>query len=110
MKMNDLIEVFGGVGVSLYSMHCVSISRIQNSPSSAKDVRVETHLGLLMVALLFGLASAPCGPSFVMIGLRSVPFLLFLPPLPFAALLAAVATCLALLIAAFLMSPPFIIA
>lgn len=38
-----------------------------------------------------------------MMGLRSVPFRRFLPPLP----LAACATCLALLMAAFLMSVPF---
>jgi len=42
-------------------------------------------------------------------GFRSPPFLLFLFPLPFAALFAAVATCLALLMAAFLISLPFII-
>lgn len=42
-------------------------------------------------------------------GFRSWPFLLFLPPLPLAALLAAVATCLALLMAAFFMSFPFMI-
>ena len=56
-----------------------------------------------------GLPSALCGPSVVIMGFRSVPFLLFLPPLPLAALFAAVATCFALLMAAFLMSPPFII-
>ena len=42
-------------------------------------------------------------------GFRSPPFLLFLVPLPFAALFAAVATCLALLMAAFLISMPFIL-
>lgn len=44
-----------------------------------------------------------------MIGFRSPPFLLFFPPLPFAALFAAVTACFALLMAAFLMSLPFII-
>ena len=44
-----------------------------------------------------------------MMGFRSPPFRLFLFPLPFAALLAAEATCLALLMAAFLISLPFII-
>lgn len=44
-----------------------------------------------------------------MMGFRSPPFLLFLFPLPLAALFAAAATCLALVTAAFLMSLPFII-
>lgn len=44
-----------------------------------------------------------------MIGFKSPPFLLFFPPLPFAALFAAVTACFALLMAAFLMSLPFII-
>lgn len=63
---------------------------------------------LLELTVVFGLGSALWGPSVVIIGLRSWPFLLFLPPLPLAALLAAVATCFALLIAAFFISPPFI--
>ena len=57
-----------------------------------------------------GLLSESCGPSVVMIGFRFSPLRLFFPPLPFAALFATDATCLALLIAAFLRSPPFVIA
>lgn len=48
---------------------------------------------------------APC-PSVVMMGFRSWPFLRFLPPFP----LAACATAFALLMAAFLISAPFIVA
>jgi hypothetical protein len=47
--------------------------------------------------------------SFVTIGFKSVPFLLFLLPLPLAAAEATLAICFPLLITAFLMSPPFII-
>lgn len=47
--------------------------------------------------------------SFVTIGFKSVPFLLFLLPLPLAAAEATLAICFPLLITAFLISPPFII-
>ena len=45
----------------------------------------------------------------VTMGLRSVPFLLFLPPLPLAAEAATLAICFPLLSTAFFISTPFII-
>lgn len=62
---------------------------------------------LFILTELLGLASVLCGPSVVIIGFKSWPFLLFFPPLPLVALFAAFATAFALLIAAFLMSLPF---
>lgn len=71
---------------------------------------VKTNLMMLGILDAVGLLSESCGPSVVMIGFRFSPLRLFFPPLPFAALFATKATCLALLIAAFLRSPPFVIA
>ena len=58
----------------------------------------------------FGLASELCGPSVVMMGFRSPPFLLFFCPLAVVALFTTVATFFAWLVAAFLRSPPFMVA
>ena len=79
----------------------------QQTPSRSHDENA--YFELFILVALFGLASAACWSSVVMMGFRSPPFRLFLFPLPFAALFAAEATCLALLMAAFLMSLPFII-
>ena len=68
-----------------------------------------THLELFIFTALLGLDPALCWSSVVMIGFRSWPFLRFFPPFPLAALFAADATCLALLMAAFLISLPFMI-
>ena len=68
-----------------------------------------TNPELFIFTALTGLDPALCWSSVVMMGFRSWPFLRFLPPLPFAALFAAVATCFALLIAAFFISLPFIL-
>lgn len=64
---------------------------------------------LFILTELFGLGSALCEASVVMMGFKSWPFLRFFPPLPLVALFAAFATCLALLIAAFFISLPFMI-
>ena len=64
---------------------------------------------LFIFETLLGLLLGPCESSVVIMGFRSCPFLRFFPPLPLAALFAAVATCLALFIAAFFMSFPFMI-
>lgn len=68
-----------------------------------------TDLVVLIFVELFGLRSALCCPSVVMMGFRSCPFLLFFPPLPLVALFAALATCLALFMAAFLISFPLMV-
>ena len=81
--------------------------------SSCDDVRsklVEFDPPYLFIfETLLGLLLGPCESSVVIMGFRSCPFLRFFPPLPLAALFAAVATCLALFIAAFFMSFPFMI-
>ena len=106
--MTDSTVTSGGTAGNWHSVRCgpkFSYKQFDGEPFIHKD----TNLVLFMLLVLFGLESVACELSVVMMGFRSPPFLLFLFPLPFAALFAAVATCLALLMAAFLMSLPFII-
>jgi hypothetical protein len=80
---------------------------VSNRLDGLERVRA-THLYVFVAVR--GLASALWGPSVVMMGFRSVPFLLFFPPLPLAAAFAAAAAGFALFMFPFLTSPPFIIA
>ena len=98
-----MIGCFGLSDGVAESWCCSSWDHISSEPSPHDSPYLfifETLLGLLL---------GPCESSVVIMGFRSCPFLRFFPPLPLAALFAAVATCLALFIAAFFMSFPFMI-
>ena len=106
MMMIDSLALFGARGVSLWHWRCKDSSAKMPGAMQALDL---TDLVVFILVELFGLRSALCWPSVVMMGFRSWPFRLFFPPFPLVALFAALATCLALFMAAFLISFPFMV-
>lgn len=102
------LALSGAIKENWWRWHCKgqALSRGASRHAIAFD---PTDLVVLIFVELFGLRSAPGCPSVVMMGFKSCPFLLFFPALPLVALFAAMATCLALFMAAFLISFPFMI-